>query len=221
MRTYAQYCPIAKATEVLGERWSLLIMRDMLPGRRRFNELARGLPGISRAMLAKRLRQLEAAALIARDDDGYVMTEAGADLEPVIMALAEWGARHAFTDPAPEELDPDLLLWWIHGRIDRRALPDRIVVVQFTFADHASRYWLVVEPQDTSVCLTDPGFEIDVEVRTDLATLYQVWLGRDPLADAVRDGRIELRGSPALTRTFSTWFQRSPVAYASSGEAQA
>jgi len=215
MRPYAQYCPIAKAAEVLGERWSLLIIRDMGSGSRRFNELIRGLPGLSRALLAKRLRQLQSAGLIERAvDGGYDLTDAGRELEPLVFMLGEWGARWAFADPTGEELNPDLLLWWMKGRIDRSRLPDRIVVIQFVFTDHRHRYWLVVEPSDQSVCLTDPGFEVDVVVTSDLDTMHQVWLGRTPLADALKDESIQLDGTPALVRSFSRWFQLSPIAYA-------
>ena len=129
VRTYAQYCPIVRAVEVLGERWTLLIVREMFTGARRFNEMARGLPGLSRALLARRLRQLEAAGLVERaDDGGYDLTRAGEDLRPLVFGLAEWGARHAFGDPRPEELDPETLMWWFHGRIDTAEVPRRAVV---------------------------------------------------------------------------------------------
>ena len=129
MRTYAQYCPIVRAVEVVGERWTLLIVREMLTGGRRFNEIARGLPGLSRALLTRRLRQLEAAGLVVRAaDGGYDLTPAGQDLERLVFGLAEWGARHAFGDPRPEELDPETLMWWFHGRIDTAEVQRRAVV---------------------------------------------------------------------------------------------
>lgn len=215
VRPYAQYCPIAKAAEVLGDRWSLLIIREMLTGSTRFNELARGLPGLSRALLSKRLRQLERAGLVdRRNGGGYELTEAGEELRPLVFAFGEWGARWAFPDPAPDELDPNLLLWWVHGRIDRSRMPDRTVVVHFVFTDHRNRYWLVIEPGDVSVCLTDPGFDIDVMVTSNLSTMFQVWLGRIPLVEAMRDDRVEVSGAPTLVRSFTRWFQLSPIAYA-------
>jgi DNA-binding HxlR family transcriptional regulator len=212
MRPYAQYCPIAKAAEVLGDRWSLLIVRDMIGGTARFNDLVRGLPGISRAILAKRLRQLEAAGLVNRTADGWALTPAGRDLEPLVFMLAEWGAKHAFGDPIEEELDPDLLMWWMHGRIAPDPRPDRTTVVQFEFTDRAHRYWLVVEPADVSVCLTDPGFEIDAVVRTELRTMYLVWLGRRDLLGAVRAGDITFEGAQHVIRSLPGWLQLSPVA---------
>ena len=212
MRTYAQYCPIVRAVEVLGERWTLLIVREMLTGARRFNEMARGLPGLSRALLARRLRQLEAAGLVERaDDGGYDLTRAGEDLRPLVFGLAEWGARHAFGDPRPEELDPETLMWWFHGRIDTAEVPRR-AVVQVDITDSRRLFWLVIEPQDASVCYTDPGFDIDAVMRAELATLYQVWEAEIELLDAMRTGDVELTGARWVVAGLPRWLLLSPVA---------
>jgi DNA-binding HxlR family transcriptional regulator len=211
MRTYAQYCPIVRAVEVLGERWTLLIVREMLNGVGRFNELSRGLPGLSRALLSRRLRQLIAAGLVRRSDDGYELTPAGEDLRPLVFGLAEWGARYAFGDPRPEELDPEVLMWWLHGRIDTSEV-DRRAVIQIEVADRGRRFWLVVEPGDVSVCYADPGFEVDALLRSDLATLYRMWEGEVDLLDAVKAGSIELTGPRWITRGLPRWLQFSPVA---------
>ena len=125
MRTYAQYCPIVRAVEVLGDRWTLLIVRDMLIGASRFNELSRGLPGLSRALLSRRLRQLANAGLVSATGDGYALTPAGLALRPLVFGLADWGARYAFGDPRADELDPEVLMWWMHGRIDTGTLDRR------------------------------------------------------------------------------------------------
>ncbi len=212
MRTYAQYCPIVRAVEVLGERWTLLIVREMLTGARRFNEMARGLPGLSRALLVRRLRQLEAAGLVERaDDGGYDLTRAGEDLRPLVFGLAEWGARHAFGDPRPEELDPETLMWWFHGRIDTAEVPRR-AVVQVDITDSRRLFWLVIEPQDASVCYTDPGFDVDAVMRAELATLYQVWEAEIELLDAVRAGEVELTGARWVVSGLPRWLLLSPVA---------
>ena len=212
VRTYAQYCPIVRAVEVLGERWTLLIVREMLTGARRFNEMARGLPGLSRALLTRRLRQLEAAGLVERaDDGGYDLTHAGQDLRPLVFGLAEWGARHAFGDPRPEELDPETIMWWFHGRIDTADVPRR-AVVQVDITDSRRVFWLVIEPEDASVCYTDPGFEVDAVMRTDLATLYQVWEAEIDLLDAVRAGIVELSGARWVVAGLPRWLLLSPVA---------
>lgn len=211
MRSYAQYCPISRALDVLGERWTLMILRDMLVGARRFNEIARGLPGISRALLSRRLRQLEAAELIRRADDGYELTQAGQDLRPLVFGLAEWGARYAFGDPRPEELDPELLMWWMHERIDTSDI-DRRAVVMVDMTDYRRLFWLVLEPGDASVCFTDPGFEVDAVLKARLAELYKMWNGQTDLLAAMRDGTIELQGARWIVRGLPKWLQLSPIA---------
>jgi DNA-binding HxlR family transcriptional regulator len=211
VRTYAQYCPIVRAVEVVGERWTLLIVREMLVGARRFNDLARGLPGLSRALLTRRLRQLEAAGLVVRSDGGYDLTPAGEDLRPLVFGLAEWGARHAFGDPRPEELDPEVLMWWLHGRIETTEVTRR-AVIQVEVSDRKRVFWLVVEPGDASVCYADPGFEVDAVLRSDVATLFRMWEGEIELLDAVKAGTIDLRGPRWIVAGLPRWLQLSPVA---------
>lgn len=211
MRTYAQYCPIVRAVEVLGDRWTLLIVRDMLIGARRFNDIARGLPGLSRALLSRRLRQLVNDGLVTRSDDGYALTKAGEDLRPLVFGLADWGARHAFGDPRPEELDPEVLMWWMHGRIDTTDL-DKRAVIQVEISDRRRKYWLVLEPGDASVCYTDPGFDIDAVLTSDLPTLFRMWEGEIGLIDAVRTGRIGLTGPKWIVRGLPNWLRLSPIA---------
>lgn len=211
MRTYGQYCPVVRAVEVLGDRWTLLIVRDMLVGARRFNELARGLPGLSRGLLARRLRQLERAGVVVRADDGYDLTAAGEDLRPVVFGLADWGARHAFGPPEPSELDPEVLMWWINGRVDVREV-DRRTVVQVDITDRRRLFWLVIEPGQASVCVTDPGFDVDAVLAADLATLYRVWLGQVDLLAAMRSGDIDLRAPRWIASGLSRWLMLSPVA---------
>lgn len=215
MQTYAQYCPIVRAVEVLGDRWTLLIVRDMLLGASRFNEIARGLPGLSRALLSRRLRQLQNAGLVVRTDGadgpGYTLTRAGRDLHPLVHGLADWGARYAFGEPREEELDAETLMWWMHGRFDTDGI-DRRAVVQVDISDRRRTFWLVLEPGDASVCHTDPGFDIDAVLRSDLSTLYRVWLGELELVDGVRAGDIELTGARWVVRGLPGWLRLSPVA---------
>lgn len=222
MHSYGQYCPVAKAAEVLGDRWTLLIVRDLICLRaRHFNDLVRGLPGISRSLLAQRLQQLERIGIVERQAGGkgrateYHLTVAGRELEKVIEALLEWGARWAFGEPDQAELDPVLLLWWMRRGTHLDRLPPQRVVVQFDF--HGARtgsYWLLLERSDVSVCLQHPGFEIDLLVTADIAVFYQVWLGRISFAETLRHQRVELDGVPALVRAFPAWFAWSPAAEA-------
>lgn len=209
MRTYAQYCPMVRAVEVLGDRWTLLILRDMIMGATRFNQLARGLPGISRALLSRRLRQLEADGLARRTDEGYELTPAGAALEPLVTGLAEWGAKWVFGEPRPEELDPELLLWWMHQGIDTTDVGERAVVM-VDVTDSRRLFWLVIEPDDVSVCYTDPGFEIDAVLRAEIAQLYRMWGGDVDLLSAMREGTIELTGARWIVSGFPRWLQYSP-----------
>jgi DNA-binding HxlR family transcriptional regulator len=221
MRSYAQYCPVAKATEVLGDRWTLLIVREMLGGVTGFNELQRGLPGISRSVLADRMRGLERTEVIERRTGpsgrtlAYRLTPAGRDLEPVVQAIGEWGATWSFIDPRPEELDPDLLIVWMARHVDREELPLERVVVQFDFRNPKKRYWMVLEPSEVSVCLQHPGFDVDLEVRVDTATLYRVYLGRVELGGAMKARKLAISGPRALQRGFNRWFTWSAFAPAS------
>ena len=221
MRSYAQYCPVAKATEILGDRWTLLILREMLGGASGFNELQRGLPGISRSVLTDRMRALERAEVIERRTGpkgrtlDYRLTPAGRDLQPVVQAIGEWGATWSFTEPRAEELDPDLLIVWMARHVDHDELPADRTVVQFNFRNPAKRYWMVLEPSEVSVCLQHPGFDVDLEVKVDTATLYLVYLGRAGLAGAMRAGKLTVSGPRALERAFGHWFAWSAFAPAS------
>ena len=209
---YGQYCPISRALDLLGERWSLLIVRDLLVGTSRFNDLARGLPGLSRSLLSRRLRQFERAGLVERAGTQYLLTESGRELEPIVFGLGEWGARFTFGDPEAGELDAELLVWWMHTRLDTTGLPGRRQVFHVRFTDDRRVFWIVIESGDPSVCRTDPGFEVDVTITSDVRSLYQVWLGRVPLKGAVRSGRVEFSGPSALTRRMPSVFRLSPVA---------
>jgi DNA-binding HxlR family transcriptional regulator len=221
MRGYAQYCPVAKATEALGDRWTLLIVREMLGGASGFNELQRGLPGISRSVLTDRMRALERADVVDRRTGPkgrtleYRLTPAGRDLQPVVQAIGEWGATWSVTEPRPEELDPYLLIVWMARHVDRRRLPANRTVVQFDFRDPKGRYWMVLEPTEVSVCLQHPGFDVDLGVSVDTTTLYRVYLGRAELGGAMQAGQLALRGPRALQHGFGQWFTWSAFAPAS------
>ena len=221
MRSYAQYCPVAKATEILGDRWTLLIVREMLGGASGFNELQRGLPGISRSVLVDRMRALERAEVVERRTGPkgrtleYRLTSAGRDLQPVVQAIGEWGATWSFTEPRRGELDPDLLIVWMARHVDRRQLPRSRTVVQFDFRKPQRRYWMILEPSEVSVCLKHPGFDIDLEVDVDTTTLYRVYLGRAELRGAIRGGHLKMSGPRTLQRGFDQWFTWSAFAPAS------
>jgi DNA-binding HxlR family transcriptional regulator len=219
MESYGQWCPVAHASEVLADRWTLLIIRELLAGVCHFNDLERGLPGISRTLLAQRLRRLERTGVVERQiapngrTAAYLLTAAGQDLQPVVDAAGAWGARWAFPDPRPEELDPGLLLWWMRRRIRTELLPARRIVVQFDFPGaRKERFWLLLTPTEVSLCLDDPGFDPDVLVTANLASFYKVWLGRLPLETALRAGTVLIEGHSTLVRAFPRWLEWSPMA---------
>ena len=209
---YGQYCPVARALDVLGERWSLLIVRDLLVGTTRFNDLARGLPGLSRSLLAKRLRQFERAGLVERVGNDYLLTDAGRGLEPIVFGLGEWGAQWMFGDPTADERDPLLLVWWMHNRLDTSVLPEGRRVLHIRFTDDPHMFWILIESGEPSVCIVDPGFDVDVTITADVGSLLQVWLGRLPLKDALRSGVVEFSGPTALTRRMPAVLRLSPIA---------
>ena len=217
---YGQYCPISRALDILGERWSLMIISDLLTGSTRFNDLARGLPGLSRTLLTKRLRDFERAGLVERIGTDYLLTPAGLDLRPVVFGLGEWGAKWAFGEPMPDELDAELLVWWMHNRIDTADLPGKRHVFHVRFTDDPRLYWIVVENGSPSVCSVDPEFDVDVTISADVASLYRVWLGHLPLRDALKSGRVELIGPPALVRRVPEILQLSVIAPAVSAVRQ-
>ena len=219
MKDYVQYCPVALASSVIAERWTPLIVRELVLGGRRFNEIDRGLPGISRSLLKQRLDHLERKGVVQRVElthgrgHEYRLTPAGRDLEKVIMAVGEWAVRWMFSEPEPRNVDPVTLTWWMSRRIVAEELPDDRTVVQFDYAgEHATRIWIVLERGDASVCTEPPGFDSDVVVTTDPVALMRVFSGITSYAAALESGAISLSGLPRLTRALPTWFAWSPFA---------
>jgi len=217
---YNQFCPIAKSAEILGERWSILIVRELLMGARRFGEFQRGLGFISPAVLTSRLKDLEAHGLIARrkiqgaKGYEYFPTEACEQLRPIIIALGEWGmcwARHHLED---EEYDPELLLLYLERSIDTEKLVGDRAVIRFEFTDMETQplWWIVVEGDRVDVCLKDPGKEVDIWFKTTLRTMSDVWMGDRTYREAKGCGDLDVQGPPALTRNVSAWLRPSVFA---------
>lgn len=217
MRSYGQYCPVAKASELLGDRWTLLIVREMIYGPLGFAAIERGLPGISRSVLATRLRRLQRDGIIDKHADGrYGFTQAGEALRPVVQSLGNWVAEWVLADPAPAELDPELLMLFVSRHVDRDALPPGKTVIQFEFEGTPTRYiWLTMERHDVSVCLQDPCLPIDLVVRGAVRDLFEVYIGRTTLGAAIRGERVRLTGTTDNVRGFSSWMRWSSFADAS------
>ena len=208
VRTYREYCPIARASEVLAERWTPLVVRNLLCGCRRFSEIARGVPAMSRSLLIKRLRELERAGIVTKLPDGtYQLTEAGADLAGVIDAMGVWGER--WLEVTTEHTDPGFALWaWATSYIDPEALPTARVLVEFTFPEEPAtnrRYWLLVDHRSAELCYSDPGGDPDVFVTASSEAFTRWHLGQLDWRRALADGSIALTGSSELARALPTW----------------
>jgi len=209
MDTYGQYCPVAKAAEVLGDRWTLLILRDMHTGAVKFNDLHRGLPGISRSVLTQRLRKLERDGLIERvaDEAGrtrrYDLSAAGLDLSMVLTAMTHWVNRWVMEDPTPVEMDPRLLMLWFSRIVDLSPLGDRRFVAEFDLAGpQPCRSWVVWEDREISLCFDDPMIHIDLRITADTGLLYQIFMKRLTLRTALADKTVGVDGDPAMAAGF-------------------
>jgi DNA-binding HxlR family transcriptional regulator len=211
------YCAFTKAVEHLGDRWSLVIIRELtIHGGRGFNALADGMPGISRSVLAARLKKLEDLELISRDRSagrgvpGYRLTHAGRELEPILRGLWAWSLRFVPEDPAMAERDPDIVIRWLSDRIDPGSVPDRTVVMDLDVTGTGvRRFWLVLEHGTApSVCIDDPCLAGDryVFIEADVRALYPIARGMRDWTDAIADGSVQVAGDPALVRALPTWF---------------
>lgn len=217
MDGYGQFCPVSKGAEVVCRPWTPLILRELLVGSTHFNEIHRGVPACSPALLSKRLKELERSGVVERDmtrrPATYHLTEAGQELFPVIVGLGEWGQRWARTRYGAADLDPALLLWDVRRNLEPGGLGDRTVTVQFVFPGLPATdrfFWLVADAREVDLCVTDPGRDPDLVVEADLRALTEVWLGDTRFADAVAAQRIELRGPPLLVGRLPAWFGRHP-----------
>lgn len=214
MPSYGQFCPVAKAMEILDERWTLLIVRELLLGSTRFNELRRGVPRMSPALLSKRLRALERAGVVRRDDeDGrsrYALTPSGQELKPVVDALGAWGVRWV-GELGDADLDPHLLMWDMRRTLPVERWPRSRTVVAFRFDDvpKARDWWICVNGDDVDVCEDDPGFEVAATVATSLRALTGVWRGDRSWSEAIRSGEVQLDAPGGVRRQLPEWIGQS------------
>lgn len=214
---YGQFCPIAKATEILGEKWTILIIRELLMGARRFNELQRGLGDISPALLTSRLKSLESQGIVVkRKTQGlkgyeYFPTEACEQLHPVLMSIGEWGlcwARHHVIDA---DFDVDFLMYYLERSIDPEKLPGNETVVQFKFTDQELNpdWWVVVKGDHVDLCLKDPGKDVNVYFTCAVRTMSDVWMGDRTYREAIKSGDMLVQGDTDLIRNIQAWLRPS------------
>ena len=215
MKSYGQFCSVARALDLLGERWTLLIVRELLSGSCRFGEVQRGIPLISRTMLSARFRELVDAGVVDRQEGGragpeYRLTPAGLELAAVVRELGTWGQRWLPRDLRPSELDAHALVWDIHRRVRRDALPAKPLVVRIELTDvhgAASRYYLLLRRSEVSLCTFNPGFPEELCLRADRRTLIGWWRGDLTLRQA-RGAGLVLEGQREWVRAFPSWFER-------------
>lgn len=217
---YGQFCPVSMASEIVCTRWTPLILRELICGTTRFNDLRRGLPRISPTLLSQRLKELEAAGVLetvplSGGVNEYRLTEMGRELEPVIMALGSWGHRWIESSISLRNLDPTLLMWDMRRNLNAAALPARRTVIQFLYPEPSpanQTWWIVADKGQVDLCKTDPGHEVDLVIDADLRSMTAVWMGLARLRDEIAAGRIKLDGDRALARTVETWLGLSGFA---------
>jgi len=220
MPGYGQFCPMAKAAEILCERWSLLVVRELIAGSRHFNDLRRGVPLMSPSLLSSRLKQLEAAGVVTRTEDargvGYDLTPAGAELRPVVEFMADWGSKWVRRRVSRDDLDASLLMWDIRRTVDPSRFPrDQRVVVHFQFRDAPSgkrSWWLVSQQDGVDLCLEDPGYDVDVEVQAPLHVMTAVWMRDVTFRTAVRSLGLKVSGERDVCRRLPDWLGASMLA---------
>jgi DNA-binding HxlR family transcriptional regulator len=221
--SYGQFCPVAMAAEVLCTRWTMIVLRELIAGSTRFNDLRRGVPRMSPALLSQRLKQLEEAGVIQRsrvrgtsDIFDYQLSKAGQELRPLIEGFGVWGQRWVETRATLRNLDPQLLMWDMRRNLDPTPMTERRSNIQFIYPELGrphGLWWLIVAPgAPVDLCSVDPGFEVDLCVTSDLKTMTAIWMGLDTVRDAVRERRIRFEGDKRLAGSMQTWLGLSPFA---------
>lgn len=221
--SYGQFCPVAMAAEVLCTRWTMIVLREMIAGSTRFNDLRRGVPRMSPALLSQRLKQLEDAGVIQRvrvrgatDIYEYQLSKAGRELQPLIEGFGVWGQRWVETRATLRNLDPQLLMWDMRRNLDPTPMPERQSTIQFLYPEVSQphgTWWLIVAPgAPVDLCSVDPGFEVDLCVTSDLKTMTAIWMGLDTVRDAARSRRVRFDGDKRLAATMQSWLGLSPFA---------
>lgn len=218
--SYFQFCPVAMAAEILCTRWTMVLVRELVAGSTRFNDLRRGVPRMSRSLLAQRLRELEAAGIVERrpvpgsQNVDYLLTPAGKDLMSIVEAFGIWGQKWVRSEPSLERLDVSLLMWDMRRNLDPAPLPPGRTVLNFRFPELAaskSSWWLIVEASgDVDLCQVDPGFDVDLFVTTDLRTMTEIWMGLTTVSKAAR--KLDLDGSRDVVASMQSWLGLSPFA---------
>lgn len=221
--SYKQFCPVAMASEVLCNRWTIVLLRELCAGSTRFNDLRRGVPRMSPALLSTRLKELETHGILVRtlvqkrpELFEYRLTPAGVELESVVEAIGIWGHRWVETEPSMENLDAGLLMWDMRRGLNVTPLPPRKITIQFVYPELSKaeqNWWLLIDPKHgVDLCLVDPGFDVDLFTRCDLRTMTAIWMGLDTVSKAIADDRLLLIGDKDVADKMQLWLGLSPFA---------
>ena len=220
--SYGQFCPVAMAAEIFCSRWTALVMRELLAGTTRFNDIRRGVPRMSPSLLSKRLKELESAGVIRvapgmKGVTEYLVTQAGEDLRPLVTGLGIWGQRWVESNLSLKNLDPSLLMWDMRRSLNPKPLPRRQCCIQFTYSDASAKqqnWWLVVSSAGiVDLCNSDPGFEIDILVSGSLRAMTSVWMGLSTIKAEAASGTLNINGEPAIASVMQEWLGLSPFAH--------
>ena len=218
MNSYGQFCPLAQAAQLLCERWTLIVVRELIAGSTRFNKIKKGVPKMSPSLLSARLKRLVEAGVIEQSGNKgnytYSLTEAGLGLRPIVELFGAWGHRWARSNLNRIDLDAGLLMWDMRRTVDPAIFPSCRIVVQFEYPDAPKggrNWWLVSENGEIDLCLSDPGHNVDVVIKCSLKTMTEVWTLRQRFNDAVKKGDIKVMGDSKLTGKLQDWLGSSPL----------
>lgn len=220
MTSYGQFCPVAKAAEIIATRWTPLILREMILGSSHFNDIHRGVPLMSRTLLSARLKDLERLGVIkrvlskSRNAKEYRLTRMGDELKPIVIALGAWGQKWVESAYESDDWDAGVLMWDIRRRINVQTIRTQKTVIQFDFDDapkEMKRWWIVVENGEVDLCQRDPGFDVDLYVTSDVRTLSRVWIGQRRLSKEIVADRIYLSGDKRLIGSIAKWFSLAKI----------
>ena len=221
--SYQQFCPVAMAAKILCNRWTIVLLRELCAGSTRFNDLRRGVPRMSPALLSTRLKELESHGVLKRtlvqkrpEIFDYRLTKSGEELLPVVEAIGIWGHRWVESDPSLENLDPSLLMWDMRRNLNVEPLPSRRITIHIIYPElpqARQNWWLLIDPtHGVDLCSVDPGFDVDLFSRSDLRTMTAIWMGLDTVSKAISDDRLTLTGDREIAKDMQQWLGLSPFA---------
>lgn len=218
MKTYGQFCPLAQATQLLCERWTLIVVRELIAGSTRFSDLQKGVPLMSPTLLSTRLKHLIKSGVVElvgnKGSQTYQLTQSGKELRPIVELLGVWGHRWAQSDLKSGDLDAGLLMWDMRRSVDPSVFPSHRVVVQFEYPDApkgAKKWWLISENKEVDLCLKDPGYDVDIIIKCSLKVMTEIWICEKSFKESATNGDVVIMGDAKLASKLQGWLRSSPL----------